>query len=134
MAQVRPFKHSSLPLDVKRMVKDGHRHILALFQCYLASPPDSRRAILRQILYRLEWHLEMEDDLLLQRIRKSGPQARTLLGGAQLEHEQVKVMILELQQSAMDEETFKDLMQKVRMHFLTENRDLLPLVDRSLDA
>lgn len=89
---------------------------------------------MRQILYRLAWHLEMEDDLLLQRIRKSGPQARTLLGGAQLEHEQVKVMILELQQTAMDEETFKDLMQKVRMHFLTENRDLLPLVDRSLDA
>jgi hypothetical protein len=134
MAQVRPFKPSSLPLDVKRMMKDDHRHILALFQCYFALPPDSRRAIVEQILYRLEWHLEMEDDLLLQRIRKSGSQARKLLSGAQVEHEQVKVMILELRQTEMDEEAFKGLMQKVGLHFLTEKRDLLPLVDRSLDA
>ena len=97
-------------------------------------PPDSRRAIVEQILYRLEWHLEMEDDLLLQRIRKSGPQARKLLSGAQVEHEQVKVMILELRQTEMDEEAFKGLMQEVGLHFLTEKRDLLPLVDRSLDA
>ncbi len=134
MAQSKPFKPSSLPLDVKRMMKDDHRHILALFQCYFASPPDSRRAIVEQVLYRLEWHLEMEDDLLLQRIRKSGPQARKLLSGARVEHEQVKVMILELKQAEMDEEAFKGLMQKVGLHFLTEKRDLLPLVDRSLDA
>jgi hypothetical protein len=49
----------------------------------------------------------MEDDLLLQRIRKSGPQARKLL----VQHEQVKVMILELEQIEMDEEAFKGLMQ-----------------------
>jgi hypothetical protein len=43
-------------------------------------------------------------------------------------------MILELKQTEMDEEAFKGLMQKVGLHFLTEKRDLLPLVDRSLDA
>ena len=134
MAQSKPFKPSSLPLDLKRIVNDNHRHILALFRCYFASPPDSRRAVVEQILHRLEWHLEMEDDLLLQRIRKSGSQARKLLSGAQVEHEQVTVMIHELRQTEMDEEAFKGLMQKVGLHFLTEKRDLLPLVDRSLDA
>ena len=48
-------------------------------------------------------------------------------------------MILELQQSEADDdqaldEFFEEMMQSVRALFKIEERDLLPLVDRSLDS
>ena len=58
---------------------------------------------------------------------------------AELEHENIKVMMLELQQSETDDdqaldEFFEDMMQSVQTLFMIEERDLLPLVDRSLDS
>jgi hypothetical protein len=48
-------------------------------------------------------------------------------------------MILELQQSEGDDdqafdEFFEDMMQSVRALFISEERNLLPLVDRSLEV
>jgi hypothetical protein len=48
-------------------------------------------------------------------------------------------MILALQQSEGDDdqatdEFFEDMMQSIRTLFMIEERDLLPLIDRSLDA
>jgi hypothetical protein len=91
-----------------------------------------------KILHRLASHLVTEERLF-QEIRKSGPQDRKLVEDAELEHEKVKVMILELQQSETDDdqaldEFFEDMMQSVRALFMIEERDLLPLVRRSLGS
>ena len=138
MAQTRSVETSSHLVDIGRVIKDDHERILALFHLYLGSPPDSRQAIVEEILHRLASHLETEERLF-QEIRKSGPQDPKLVEDAELEHEKVKVMILELQQSETDDdqaldEFFEDMMQSVRALFMTEERDLLPLVRRSLGS
>ncbi len=138
MAQIRPIKTSSPAADIGRVVKDEHERIMALFRLYLGSPADSRQGIVEEILRRLAMQLEREERLF-QEIKKSGLQARKLVGDTELEHEKIKVMILELQQSEADDdqaldEFFEEMMQSVRALFKIEERDLLPLVDRSLDS
>ncbi len=138
MAQVRPIRTSSPTADIGRVVKDEHERILALFRLYLGSPADSRQAIVEEILDRLPRQLEWEERLF-QEIKKSGRQAIKLVGNIELEHEKIKVMILELQQSEADDdqaldEFFEEIMQSVRALFKIEERDLLPLVDHSLDS
>ena len=138
MAQTGPVDTSSPHVDLRRMVQDNHRQILALFQLYLGSPPDSRQAIVEQILRHLASYLDTEKDLLFQEIRKSGPQGQKLVGDAELERKDIMAMILELQSEGDDDQTrdefFEDMMQSVRVLFTTEERDLLPLVDGSLNA
>ena len=126
----------SLPqVDLGSAVRNGHTQILALFNLYLNSPPDSRQAIVETILHQLASHLELEERLF-QEVR---PHGRTLVADNELEHEQIKVMLHELQQfegdddQAMDE-YFEDMMQSVRALFSTEERDLLPLANRSWHA
>jgi len=137
MAQIKPIE-TSLPVDIRRVVKEDHERILALFRLYLGSSPDSRQTIVEDILHRLTSQLEREERLF-QEIRKSGPQGRKLVVDAELEHENIKAMILELQQSETDDdqdldEFFEDMMQSVRTLFVIEERDLLPIFDRSLDS
>ena len=129
MAQVRPKKTSSPAADIGQVVKDEHERIMALFRLYLGSPPDSRQAIVEEILHRLTLQLEWEERLF-QEIKKSGPQAIKLVGDTELEHEKIKVMILELQQSEADDdqaldEFFEEIMQSVQALFKIEERDLL---------
>jgi len=120
------------------MVKDDHERILALYRLYLDSPPDSRRAVVDELLHQLASHLE-KGTRLFQGIKESEPQGRKFLGDAAREHEKVKAMILTLQQSETDDdqaldEFFEGMMQSVQALFIIEERDLLPLVDRSLNA
>jgi len=127
------------PLDIQRALKDDHQQILALFRQYLALPPDSRQSIVDQILHRLSSHLEREEALIFNEIRMSGQQGQQLIGNAEMEHEEVKTMIHDLQESEADDdqemdEAFEDMMQTVRAHFITEERDLFPLVKRSSGA
>ena len=139
MAQDRFLEPSSTRVDIGRVVKDEHERIMALFRLYLGSPADSRQAIVEEILHRLAMQLEKEERLFQEIKKKSGLQAQKLVGDTELEHEKIKVMILELQQSEADDdqaldEFFEEMMQSVRALFRIEERDLLPLVDRSLDS
>ena len=136
MAPNRPVE--SQQVDIRRVVRNDHTQILALFHLYLSSPPDSRQALADKILHQLASHLELEE-LLFQEVRRWGPRGRKLVKDAELEHENIKVMILELQQFEGDDdqavdEHFEDMMQSVQALFMTEERDLLPLVNRSSDA
>ena len=129
MAQIRPIETSSPAADIGQVVKDEHEGIMALFRLYLGSPADSRQAIVEEILHRLAMQLEREERLF-QEIKKSGSQARKLVGDTELEHEKIKVMILELQESEADDdqaldEFFEEMMQSVRALFKIEERDLL---------
>ena len=137
MAETRPFKNSSSLLDIRRAGMDDHRKILSLFDLYLGSPADSRRTIVELILQLLAWHLEVED-LLLKGARKSGPEGLKIIEQAELEQADIKAMIRKLQQPEADDdqavdEFFEDMMQGVRAHFMTEERDLYPLIDNSSD-
>jgi hypothetical protein len=138
MAPIRQVDTSSLNADIRRIVKNNHVRILALFHLYLDSLADSRRAIAQEILHQLASQLKGEE-LLFHAIRVAGPEVRMLIGDAELEFEEVKAMTYKLQQSEPDDRQawdnyFKDMMQSVRALFMTEERDLLPLIDRSLDA
>ena len=135
MGQVGPNDTSSPCGDLGRKVEHNHMQILALFLVYLRCPPESRQAIQEQILRQLTSHLDTEKELLFREIRELGPQGLTLVREAEMENEDIKSMILQLQQTEVDDEQarddfFEDLMQSVRVLFMTEERDLLPLVDR----
>ena len=139
MGQARHIGASSPFGDNTRMVRHNHMQIMALFQVYLGSPPDSRQVLQEQILRQLASHLDREKELLFQEIRKLGPLGQKLVSEAELENEDIKAMILELQHSEGDDdqardEFFEDMMQSVRVLFMTEERDLLPLVNRDVQT
>ena len=120
--------------DIRKAVRDDHRHILALFQLYLNAPADSRQAIVDQILHQLASHLEMEEELLYADVRNGNDPGPRLVQEALLEHDEIKAMISELQQSENDDdqaldEFFEDMLQTVRAHFIAEERDMFPLVE-----
>ena len=120
--------------DIRKPVHDDHRHILALFQLYLNAPADSRQAIVDQILHQLSAHLQMEEELLYADLRNGKEPGPRLVQEALLEHDEIKAMINELQQSETDDdqaldEFFEDMMQSVRAHFMAEERDMFPLVE-----
>ncbi len=136
MAQTGPIDTSFPYGDISRMVKHNHMQIMALFQIYLDSPHGSRQAIQEQILRQLASHLDTEKNLLFQEIRRLGPQSRMIVGEAELENEEIKAMILELQHSEGDDDQARDdfvenMRQSTRFLFMTEERDLLPLIARS---
>ncbi len=138
MAQSKPVETSSPSSDIGRVVKEDHARILELYRLYLDSPPDSRRAVVGELLHRLALHLE-KGMLIFPGIRESEPQGRKFLGDAEREHAKVKAMILTLQQSETDDdqaldEFFEEMMQSVQALFIIEERDLLPLIDRSLNT
>lgn len=120
--------------DVQKSVRDQHRHILTLFQLYLNAEADARKPIVDQILDQLASHFQAEEALLYIGIRSGSEQGRHLVQEALLEHDEVKAMMTELKQAETDDdqaldEFFEDMMQTVRAHFLTEERDMFPLFE-----
>lgn len=138
MSETKLFQLSSSG-DITRRIKEDHKRILVLYRQYRASPPDSRQALMEQILRELALQLEMEEDLVFEKLRNSGPEGRKRTGASEVEREAIKAMILELQQSEGDDDQawddfFEDVMKSVQALFTSEEHELLPLVDRSLDA
>ena len=128
-------ENSVLNSDIRRAVKGNHKKLLGLFLIYLGSPADSRQTLAEQILHQLGGHLAMVEAGLFPEIRKLGTQGQTIVENAELQHEELKAMIVTWQQAEGDDdqewdEFFEDMMQTVRMQFVTEERDLLPLFDR----
>ena len=120
--------------DVQKSVREQHRHILTLFQLYLNAEADARKPIVDQILDQLASHFQAEEALLYIGIRSGSEQGRHLVQEALLEHDEVKAMMTELKQAETDDdqaldEFFEDMMQTVRAHFLTEERDMFPLFE-----
>ena len=132
----RPTLHETA--DIIKIMKNDHRHILALFQVYLGTEADSRRPIVDDILQRLDDHFGWEERLFEEdsRLQEQGtPVIRRVL----LDHEEVKAMIHELRHAETDDDEsmdqfFEDMMQTVRVHFHGEERDLIPLLDAMTTA
>jgi hypothetical protein len=126
MVQSKPVEPSSPSSDIGRVVKDDHERIVALYRLYLDSPPDSRRAVVDELLQQLVLHLE-KGQRLFQNIKELDPQGRKFLGDAERARETVNAMILKLQQSETDDdqaldEFFESLMQAVQELFVLEER------------
>ena len=139
MAETRPLQTPSSPADITRRIKEGHARILAMFQQYLLTPPEIRQALMEQVLHELASHLEMEETILFEKLRKAGSEGRKRAGAIEVEYEEVKAMVLEFQHTEGDDdqaldEFFEDMMQSVRALFISEERDLLPFIDLPLDA
>ncbi|MCW5798672.1 MAG: Hemerythrin domain-containing protein [Nitrospira sp.] len=119
--------------DIIKIMKNDHRHILALFQVYLGTEADSRQPIVDDILQRLADHFEWEERLFSEDHRFQ-EQGTAVIRRVLLDHEEVKAMIQELRQAETDDDEsmdqfFEDMMQTVRVHFHGEERDLIPLFD-----
>jgi len=89
-----------------------------------------------QILHELASHLEMEETFLFEKVRKSGSEGRKRTEAIEVEYEEVKAMILELLQAEGDDdqaldEFFEDMIRSVQALFISEERELLPLIDPS---
>ena len=126
MAQSKSVEISSPSSDIGRAVKDDHERIVTLYRLYLDAPPDSRRAVVDELLHQILVHLE-NGARLFHGIRESELQGRKFLGEAEQEHEKIKTMILQLQQSESDDdqaldEFFESLMQSVQELFTLEER------------
>ncbi|MDR4480597.1 MAG: hemerythrin domain-containing protein [Nitrospira sp.] len=134
MMPIRGSGSSTGATELQKTVRDEHRHILALFQLYLTAETDARKPIVDQILDQLASHFKAEEALLYREILSGGEQGRRLVQESLLEHDEVKAMMTELQQAETDDdqaldEFFEDMMRTVRAHFLTEERDMLPLLE-----
>lgn len=134
MTQKKPSGSFVQTGDIKKTVRDDHRHILALFQLYLNAPADQRQAIVDQILHQLASHLQMEEELMYPDLRHTQPEGRHIIQAALLDHDEIKAMMSEFQESETDDdqaldEFFEDMMQTVRGHFAAEERDMFPLID-----
>jgi hypothetical protein len=93
MGQAEPTKTSSPCAQIRRSVNHNHTQILASYQVYLRTPPDSRQAIQEQILRHLASHLDTEKELLFQEIRRLRPQGLPLVEEAEVENEKIKVAV-----------------------------------------
>ena len=90
---------SSQPGPILETIRDQHRHIVELFERYLATPADSRRAIVDEILQRLTSHLQSEESQFYTALRQTGPRGEGLVEAALSEHEEIIAMIEEIQNS-----------------------------------
>lgn len=132
----RPTLHETA--DIIKIMKNDHRHILALFQVYLGTEADSRRPIVDDILQRLDDHFDWEERLFEEDSRLQ-EHATPVIRRVLLDHEEVKAMIHELRHAETDDDEsmdqfFEDMMQTVRVHFHGEERDLIPLLDAMTTA
>ncbi len=112
-------------------LKDHHLNIQALFLRYHGSPPESRPAIVQEILLRVHSHLAMERTVYAV-VRHSWSYDMELVEDVIQEHEHILRMFNELVRSDIEneevwEEMFEDMMQTAGVHFITEERDLLPI-------
>ena len=132
----RPTLHETA--DNIKIMKNDHRHILALFQVYLGTESDSRQSIVDDILQRLDDHFDWEERLFEEDSRLQ-EHATPVIRRVLLDHEEVKAMIHELRHAETDDDEsmdqfFEDMMQTVRVHFHGEERDLIPLLDAMTTA
>jgi hypothetical protein len=72
MAKTRPSHMFSAPTGIIHRIREGHEQILETFHAYRISSPDSRQALVAQILRQLASQLEMEEHLAFHQLRKSG--------------------------------------------------------------
>lgn len=126
-------------VSVSGVFKTHHTTMQALFRRYLHARSESRLALVQEILNRLQSYLEIEEEMLVEVVSRPGYLGLDQVGDAILEHEYLQTMFRQLLQSERDdgetwEEMFEVMLERMGVHFITEARDLLPVVDRSRDV
>jgi hemerythrin-like domain-containing protein len=124
-------------VDAIQLIRREHRNIEGLFRTFeRAADVEQRRRTAREIVRELSLHSGIEEQILYPALRNAGFQSEVL--DALEEHHAAKVTLAELDAMPASRERFvpkmKVLIANVRLHIEEEERELLPALERALEA
>lgn len=122
------------------MLKADHREVEALLESYEdASDADEKQDLAHQICAALSVHARVEEEILYPAARAAlEEEDLDLLNEADVEHESIKQLVAEVEDSTPDDDHFdarvKVIGEYVRHHVKEEENELFPkLKERELD-
>jgi hemerythrin superfamily protein len=128
-------------VDAIQVILKDHREVERLFKELerggaQRGDADRRRETVRRLVRELAVHSVVEEQLVYPALREAGAEERVL--DALEEHHAVKVTLAELEQLSPTSERFEPkvrlLAESVRRHVEEEERELLPLLERTFEA
>jgi hemerythrin superfamily protein len=124
-------------VDAIQLIRRDHRTIEQLFKTFeRAADVEQRRRAAREIIRELSLHAGIEEQILYPALRNAGFESEVL--DALEEHHAAKVTLAELDAMSASGERFvpkmKVLIANVRLHIEEEERELLPALERALEA
>lgn len=126
-------------MDAIQVILRDHRELERLFKEHeraeRAEEPSRQAAAVRELVRELSIHAVIEEQFVYPALRDAGADTRVL--DALEEHHAVKLTLAELETLPATNGRFgakvRLLAENVRRHIAEEERELLPLLDRSLD-
>jgi hemerythrin superfamily protein len=126
-------------VDAIQLIQRDHRDIERLFKelerADRAETPARAGSAMRELVRELSTHAAIEEQYVYPALREAGAEARVL--DALEEHHAAKVMLAELEAMPASHPRFgsklRVLADTVRRHVADEEKELLPLLERSLD-
>jgi hemerythrin-like domain-containing protein len=127
-------------VDAIQVILKDHREVERLFKELERGgahhgDADRRRETVRRLVRELAVHSVVEEQLVYPALREAGAEERVL--DALEEHHAVKVTLAELEQLSPTSERFEPkvrlLAESVRRHVEEEERELLPLLERTFE-
>lgn len=126
-------------MDAIQTIQRDHREVERLFKEFeradRAEHHDRKAEIVRELVRALSVHATIEEQFVYPALREAGADVRVL--DALEEHHAVKLTLQELEGLPPAHERYaakvRHLAESVRRHVEEEERELLPLLERSLD-
>ena len=121
---------------ITNMIRLDHGHVMALFHRFRADiSPGKKRALVSNACLAIETHARLEEEIFYPALRTTSPGGE-LIGKSEVEHDQMKRLIVELRASdpatpTLDERFF-ELMRIVMHHVADEESILLPAAEAVL--
>jgi len=124
------------------MVKKDHRTVEQLFKRFERAARSEKdgemRRCAREIVKELSVHAAIEEQILYPALRRAQPKGEDDVLEALEEHHLVKLTLAELDKMGPKDERFEAkvtvLMENVRHHVKEEEQELLPRIQKALDA
>jgi hemerythrin superfamily protein len=129
-------------LDAIQLVKKDHRAVEQLFKKFeraaKAEKDAEMKRCVREIVKELSIHAAIEEQILYPALRRAQPKGEDDVLEALEEHHLVKLTLAELDKMSPKDERYEAkvtvLMENVRHHVEEEEHDLLPRLQKALDA
>jgi hemerythrin superfamily protein len=126
-------------VDAIQLILRDHREIERLFKelerADRAEAPDRASGAVRELVRQLSTHAAIEEQYVYPALRAAGADGRVL--DALEEHHAAKLLLAELEATAPRHARFgpklRVLAENVRRHLAQEEKELLPVLERSLD-
>lgn len=122
------------PRSATGLLKKDHKKVLAIFAKWDESEDDSECAeLMRQAILELKVHTALEEELFYPEVRKALADESELLDEAEEEHHVAKVLIAEIEELGMEDESaeakFQVLAENVRHHIKEEEGEMFPKIE-----